>query len=102
MSATETYPLVSRARDLLDRCEAAWPNPPVYIGRILHKNGSDVKDYLREAIGFRPEFLEDAIENAEVALGDRCVECGDEMTQGRGHTRVCSRECAREHGGEFV
>ena len=101
MTATQLSP-TDIATVLLDRCEAAWPVPPIRIGRVLHRNGADVKDYLREAIGFRPEFLADAIENAEVALGDRCTECGDPIgDEGDGSPRCCSRECERANGGEF-
>ena len=94
-TAVNPFFSVEAAQELLSRAEAAWPNPPVFIGGVLHRNGADVKDYLREAILHRPEFLTDAIDNARNALGDCCFECGDEIGNlGSGEPRCCSRECA--------
>lgn len=95
LPASVPVPQVERARALLDRCEAAWPH------RRPNGAASAVIDYLREGMA-NHEWLVDACENAEVALGDRCTECGDPIgDDGDGSARCCSRECEHANGGEF-
>lgn len=92
--------LSAEAADLLARCESCWPHPPERIGRVLHLNGADVKDYLRDGMGSGDrEWLVDAIQNAKVAIGDACVECGEDIgDEGSGSFRCCSRQCERAYG----